>query len=77
MKIMALTVVSLIMGCIYGMIFGLMDVEDSNYTTFARQLYSAEKYSLAIGVILGALGGVLNELIRRNVIICDFLCNHG
>mgnify|MGYP006976778660 CR=1 FL=1 len=55
------------MGSIYGLLFGWMDIEDANAYTISIKMLKEEKYCLVIGVILGALGGFVNEMIGRNV----------
>ncbi len=54
-------------GAIYGLLFGSMDVEDADKYTSQIVLLKEEKYCLVIGVLLGAIGGMMNELTRRNV----------
>ena len=54
-------------GAIYGLLFGCMDVADAEKFTSQVVLLKEEKYCLVIGVLLGAIGGMVNELARRNV----------
>jgi len=44
-----------------------MDVEDADKYTSQIVLLKEEKYCLVIGILLGAVGGTMNELTRRNV----------
>ena len=55
------------MGGIYGMLFGWMDIEDSDNGLINIKILQEEKYCLIIGILLGGFGGIVNELIRRNV----------
>jgi len=66
-QIFSLTIISLVTGAIYGLLFGFMDVEDADKFTSQVVLLKEEKYCLVIGVLLGAIGGMMNELARRNI----------
>ena len=65
---MALTVISLVTGAIYGLIFGCMNVASADHFIAQLVLLKEEKYCLVIGIMLGAMGGMINELARKNVI---------
>lgn len=55
------------MGGIYGMIFGFMDVEDATGDTLPQKMASEETYCFWIGLVLGGAGGLMNDLIGKNV----------
>jgi len=55
------------MGGIYGLLFGWMDIEDAKPSTIGVKMLSEERICLVIGVILGGFGGILNEIIGRNL----------
>lgn len=58
---------SLIMGWIYGLIFGLMDVEDAGRWEFQGKLLIEEKICMPIAGLLGFFGGFINEYLRIRV----------
>lgn len=55
------------MGGIYGLLFGWMDIEDAKPSSIGVKMLSEERICLVIGIILGGFGGILNEIIGRNV----------
>ena len=57
---------SLLLGCIYGLLFGFMDLEDNFFEKGA--LKKQEFLCFPIGVLLGGLAGGLNEYFRQTVI---------
>ena len=62
--------ISILMGCIYGLLFGYMDLEDNILQEGA--LKKQELLCIPIGILLGGMGGGLNEFFRQTV---DFLHN--
>jgi hypothetical protein len=56
--------VSVIMGLIYGFIFGLMDVEDSKRFEIQLNLVNEEYACLPFAGFLGFVGGLGNEYLR-------------
>lgn len=58
-------IVSLIMGCFYGILFGYLDLEDNIFKnhSFLRQEY----FCFPIGILMGGIGGGLNEYFRLTV----------
>mgnify|MGYP006976766840 FL=1 len=60
------------MGGIYGLIFGSMAVEDATGYTLQQKLNKEETYCFWIGVILGGLGGFMNDVIGKNVRNLEF-----
>lgn len=55
---------SIIMGSLYGFVFGLMDIEDYYMTKLEIKLIQEEYYCIPIAAILGFAAGVLNEFLR-------------
>lgn len=55
---------SLIMGGLFGFIFGVMDVEDAAQYTIALALKKEEHMCYPIGIVLGGLAGFGNEILR-------------
>jgi prolipoprotein diacylglyceryltransferase len=53
---------TMLMGFIFGMMFGIMDVEDDN--SAHPKLRQTLIYSLILGSVLGLLLGAANELMR-------------
>jgi len=66
-QLYSLVILSLLMGAIYGFIFGSMDIEDANKFTVKMLLLKEEGYCFYIGIILGAVGGIVNEFFRKNL----------
>jgi len=52
------------MGFCYGVIFGWLDVEDAERYKMEVLLLKEESYCWPIGVIVGGLGGLSNEILR-------------
>ena len=52
------------MGIAFGLIFGLMDVEDASLYHLRLVLLKEENYCYPIGLILGAVAGWANEQMR-------------
>ena len=67
------------MGFSYGIIFGWMDVEDASMYKLEVYLMQEESYCWPIGLLLGGVGGVLNEILRQNVryIFVVLIIKHG
>lgn len=65
-QIYLLASVAIILGCLYGLIFGLLDVEDAAMFKLAVLSYKQEKYCYPIGIILGFVTGLLNQAIREH-----------
>merc|ERR1711937_448754 len=61
---MVLTV-SLIMGGIFGLTFGVMDVEDEVTYQIRLALLREERYCYPVGAVLGGVVGFMNEYIRE------------
>merc|ERR1712007_396979 len=56
---------SLIMGAVFGLIFGVMDVEDEVSYQIRLALLREERYCYPVGAILGGVVGFGNEYIRE------------
>ena len=67
LQIFAVSAISLLMGLLYGFIFGWMDIEDADQYTLELKLMKDENYCMHIGIFLGGLGGFINEFFRRDV----------
>ena len=64
---------TIVLGIYYGLIFGALDVEDSSNKYFLeKNLVQDEYYCLPIAGILGTIAGLINELLRSQVIINFF-----
>lgn len=55
------------MGCLFGFIFGVMDIEDSSLKLFQERLMKEENFCIPIGVILGGLSGLVASVIENKV----------
>ena len=47
------------MGLLFGLIFGLLDVEDASIFNIRKELFKEENYCIPIGLILGAIAGFI------------------
>merc|ERR1719243_352819 len=56
---------ALIMGGLFGLIFGVMDVEDEVSYQIRLALLREERYCYPVGAILGGIVGFMNEYIRE------------
>ena len=65
-QIYVLTATALLMGCAYGLIFGLLDVEDADLYRLAVVALKDEAYCYPIGLVLGFLAGFANEMMRES-----------
>lgn len=54
------------MGFLYGLIFGILDIEDATKYKLAMLALKQESYSYPIGLILGMLSGIASEIMRQN-----------
>ena len=52
---------SIVMGACFGMIFGLMDVEDQRGLQLRDALIQDEEYCIPVGIILGGISGMYNQ----------------
>ena len=55
-----------VMGFLYGLIFGLLDIEDASAYQLAMLAMRQETYSYPIGMAIGTLAGLLNEFMREH-----------
>jgi hypothetical protein len=60
-------IISCIMGMLFGMIFGIMDIEDISIRKIKEYLMKEENYCIPIGIILGGLSGLFVSITDRNV----------
>merc|ERR1712048_86749 len=56
---------ALVMGAVFGLIFGVMDVEDEVSYQIRLALLREERYCYPVGAILGCVVGFTNEYIRE------------
>jgi len=56
---------SMAMGAAFGLIFGLMDVEDKRGLALRDSLIQEERYCIPVGVVLGGLTGLGNHIMRH------------
>jgi hypothetical protein len=63
-QVTSVLAISFSMGCIFGTIFGVMDVEDEVSYQLGLALKREESYCYPIGAVLGFAGGVWNEYAR-------------
>lgn len=54
---------AVVLGAVFGFIFGLMDVEDARGPELRERLIEAENICLPIGLVVGAVAGAMNELL--------------
>ena len=58
-------------GLLYGLIFSLMDVQDASMGTIRQRFFYEETLCVPIGIIGGIVGGIANEVLRKNVSSID------
>jgi hypothetical protein len=60
--------VSAVMGCAFGVVFGLLDVGAgvTNLASLKSEMYVDERYCYPLGAALGAVGAVANEWLRAS-----------
>ena len=56
---------SCFMGVVFGLIFGVMDIEDVNEYDIRYALMNEEHYCYPIGMVIGGICGAYNEYIRK------------
>lgn len=56
------------MGMAFGMVFGIMDMEDVSAKMIKEYLIKEENYCIPIGVVLGAIGGLFVSSTDNTVI---------
>ena len=66
-QVIVVLCVSVIMGAIYGFVFGMLDVEDQKGYRLQLQLMREEKFCFPVGGGLGAVAGFLILKLRRRV----------
>lgn len=64
----------MICGMIYGLVFSLLDVEDTARWKIRQRFFYEEGLCLPIGIVGGIIGGIANEVLRKNV---NFMFNSG
>ncbi len=55
------------MGLAFGMVFGIMDMEEVAIRFIQEMLVREENYCIPIGVVCGALAGLSASIIDNNV----------
>lgn len=64
-QVYSVLMLALVMGGIFGFVFGMMDVEDEVSYQMDLSLKREESYCYPIGAVLGCAGGVMNEYFRK------------
>merc|ERR1712093_546253 len=64
-QVYLILIVSLIMGGIFGLVFGVMDVEDEVSFQIRLALKREEGYCYPVGAVLGGCAGFANEWLRQ------------
>ncbi len=57
---------SIVMGFVFGLIFGVMDVEDKQGWRLRDALINEEHYCLPVGIVVGGMAGYFNSVLRSN-----------
>lgn len=66
-QIITLLVTSFSAGSFYGIIFGLMDIEDDSFYRIKNDFFYEERLCIPIGIASGIIAGLFNEILRDNV----------
>lgn len=61
--------ISCLLGVIYGLIFGIMDIEDLSRHYLKAAFVREQNYCIPIGLGFGCITGYMNEYIRNEVIL--------
>mgnify|MGYP006976756300 CR=1 FL=1 len=61
-------VLSSVMGIFFGVLFGVLDVEDANLLTFIPLFAEDLGFSIPFGLIIGFIGGGYNQYLKNQVI---------
>eukprot|EP00919_Chromeraceae_sp_WS-2016_P069772 GHVR01165412.1.p1 GENE.GHVR01165412.1~~GHVR01165412.1.p1 ORF type:complete len:244 (-),score=44.79 GHVR01165412.1:245-976(-) len=64
-QVYLILLVSVIMGSVFGLVFGVLDVEDELQFHIRLSLIREEHYCYPVGAILGLMAGAGNELLRE------------
>jgi hypothetical protein len=56
---------AVLMGFVFGMVFGLLDVEDETVSHLRMALQREESICYPIGALIGGVATVLNQLLRE------------
>lgn len=56
-------------GLAYGLIFGLMDLQDERFQQMRKDFFYEERLCFPIGIVGGIVAGMANEVLRTNVSI--------
>ena len=59
----------MVCGMLYGLIFSLLDVEDTARWQLRQRFFYEEGLCLPIGLVGGVIGGIANEVLRKNVVL--------
>jgi len=57
---------AMLMGFIFGLIFGLLDVEDETLSNIKMALMREESICYPIGAVMGGIASVMNQYLREN-----------
>lgn len=58
-----------VLGAVFGFVFGLLDVEDARGPELRARLSQAESICLPIGLAVGALAGLVNEMVAARTTV--------
>ncbi len=64
--------VSCVLGIIYGLIFGIMDLEDLSQNYLKAAFIREQNYCIPIGLGFGCITGYMNEYIRSEYGVSDY-----
>jgi len=64
--------VSCLLGIIYGLIFGIMDLEDLSKNYLKAAFIKEQNYCIPIGLGFGCITGYMNEYIRNEYGYSDY-----
>ncbi len=65
-QIYVLAGAAIAVGFLYGLIFGILDVEDANMYRLSLVALKDESYCYPIGIVVGLVAGFLNQMMREN-----------
>jgi thiamine transporter ThiT len=65
-QVILMFTISIVMGLIYGLIFGILDLENEPLTRINATLLRQQSIAYPLGALIGGVGGALNQYLREH-----------
>lgn len=66
MQVYLVVISSVLMGFLYGLVFGLLDIEDEELSHIRVKLLQDNRICYPIGAVVGGVSGAINEYLRAS-----------